>query len=715
MARRITVHLICNAHIDPVWLWPWTAGLDEVINTCSSVCDLLDRNPDVIFTRGEAWVYEQIEKIDPALFSRIRKHIRAGQWEVVGGWYLQPDCNLPHVEGFRKQIELGRGYFRSRFGIFPKIGYNVDSFGHAPAIPEVMSEAGQRYYVMMRPQEHELNLPSRLFHWRGRTEGPSVLTFRVAGAYQTSKEMTLEHVRKSLTGLPEGIEDTMCFIGVGDHGGGPTQAIIDWCRTNRDSIPGARLEFSSPSRFFRAVAASRARVPTVTGELQFHAIGCYSVHRAAKTGVRRAEHALAQAEEALRIEPSLKRRYSEAMRSAWSWLCFNHFHDTLGGTCLPSTYPQMDAQLGLSQTVADEVAAVALRSRMVKLPSSIHQRLVVANYSGADFSGWIEHEPWLEWTEWKPDWSLVDEKGRRVPHQLLPVEAVFGESPRLLFRLTARRGEYRVLRIVHGKAGSRQSEADARFTLRRTRAGGLTASGSRLRFAMPGLQLIPDQTDTWSHGVDRFAGAPVAAVKWGVPRLVEQGPLMWAWCVDGRIGSSRVQAEVRRYTGEQFLELRLRITWLERQRVLRLAWSQPAAILGREDGVSGGTLHRPTNGAELPVHDFSALRLADGGRSGVVLPDTFSISAEATELRLTLLRSAVMAHHVPHDGRKERRVISDQGIQSFVFRFYPKIGTGADLMRRHALEMHRRPFVADYTRGMPLRAMRGKVTPAALQ
>ena len=68
-----TVHLIFNAHLDPVWLWPWTAGVDECLNTCYTMCNTLDRHPDIIFTRGEAWVYEQVRRHDPALFKRIVK------------------------------------------------------------------------------------------------------------------------------------------------------------------------------------------------------------------------------------------------------------------------------------------------------------------------------------------------------------------------------------------------------------------------------------------------------------------------------------------------------------------------------------------------------------------------------------------------------------------------------------------------------------------
>ncbi|MEX0775215.1 MAG: hypothetical protein WD042_05815 [Phycisphaeraceae bacterium] len=52
----IRVHLIPHAHIDPIWLWPWTAGLDEAIATCRTACDLLDRHADMTFNLGGARV-----------------------------------------------------------------------------------------------------------------------------------------------------------------------------------------------------------------------------------------------------------------------------------------------------------------------------------------------------------------------------------------------------------------------------------------------------------------------------------------------------------------------------------------------------------------------------------------------------------------------------------------------------------------------------------
>jgi alpha-mannosidase len=222
---------------------------------------------------------------------------------------------------------------------------------------------------------------------------------------------------------------------------------------------------------------------------------------------------------------------------------------------------------------------------------------------------------------------------------------------------------------------------------------------------------LEDHSDTWSHGIDRFAEPLADRVAWGVPRLTDDGPLLCAWCVDGRIGESRLQAEVRRYAGEAFVELRLRVTWLETHRVLRLVWAQPAAIARRSDGLSPGDLARPSDGTEKPVHDRTLLALENGSKAGAVFPDTFSLSAVRRELRLTLLRSPVMAHHPPHSGEKERRVISDQGVHKFTFRFFPNFKGGAGLLDRHALSLHRRPVIADTTDGMPLRPGRGGFQP----
>jgi alpha-mannosidase len=702
------VHMVFNAHLDPVWLWPWQASLDELLATCRSACDRLDKHKDVVFTRGEAWVYEQVEKLDPKLFRRIQKHVRNKQWEIVGGWWVQPDCNLPSGFAFEKQIALGKRYFKSRFGFFPRIAYNVDTFGHAATLPAYLRAAGQDRYVMMRPQEHELRLPARLFRWRGYEGGPEVLTFRIARAYCTGR-ISLDFVKAAMDGLPPGVEHTMCFVGLGDHGGGPTEKQIAWIRENQDALPGCKLVFSSPSRFFDAVAQQAGRVPLVTGELQHHAIGCYTMYRPVKAGVRRAEHLLKQAEVMQATKPRIEVQPKENIEKAWQYVCLHQFHDTLGGTCIPSAYPQVHAQLGFACAVADDVLQLGLRAKLKALPDDPLQRVVAFNASDAPYEGYAQFEPWLAGASWQPHWRLLDERNRAVPVQVLQREAVVAwPSPNLLFKLAVPPGGMRVLRIQRDGKG-RPAPAGVRVDADRIASGAGAACASwqvefpaeELAFA-PRLELIEDPSDTWTHGQDRYMEGPAVGAEWNPPATLDRGPLMASLLQTGRIGESRLEAEWRVYADEPFVELRLRVHWLETRRLLKLTVPMPDGGERRTDGILGGQLARLNDGKERPLRDWTRVGLKGGKHFAVLAPDVFALDALPQRVRLTLLRGAPMAHHEPHLGIAPRMVVGDHGAHEFRFRFLAgKVET--ETLDRQALALQRPLLFADLTRGMPPR------------
>ncbi len=709
----ITVHLIFNSHIDPVWLWPWTAGVDEILATCRSACNRLDAHPDLIFSRGEAWAYRMVEWLDPELFTRIRRHVEAGRWEIVGGWWIQPDCNQPSGWAMKKQIELGRNYFQKTFGASPRVAYNVDSFGHAATLPGYIHEAGQRYYVMMRPQEHEMPLPARLFRWRGYEGSPEIVTFRIARSYGSggavSREGFIGHVRAAATELPEGIEHTMCFLGVGDHGGGPTEHLIDICRRHATALDGLRLVFSSPRRFFEAVQPQVERLPLVTGELQMHAIGCYSVHRGIKTALRRAEHGLAQAQIAQRMAP-LPAQDAASLVVAWERVAFNHFHDTLGGTCIPSAYPQMEAQLGQAMAIADDAIHLSLRQKIQALPDDPCQRVVLFNASDEPYEGYTEFDPWLK--PWTQEHQLMDETNQAIACQAVEGEPVMhGIPPHLVCRVTAAPGQIRVLRIsrhppteprcaasgrVTGGEGVIRNEANVAVDIvnRRLSLGGI-------QLPLPRLALLSDPTDTWSHGVDRYTEGPAVCACWNDPATIETGPLRAAMIQTGMIGASPLRWEWRLYAGEPYVELIMRIEWREEQQLLKLIVVAPGVLEGRTDGILGGHLDRPNNGKELPCRDFTLLRVRDADPLGIVSPDSYALDATASRVRLTLLRSPIMAHHVPHAGAAPRRQFADRGEHTFRLRFLAGRNLTPQVLDRQAMMLQRPLVYASVTRGMP--------------
>ena len=147
------VHLIGNAHLDPVWLWRWQEGYSEVLATFRSALDRIKESDDFIFTCAGAVYYKWVEETDYDMFEEIRERVRQGRWVIVGGWWIQPDCNIPCGESYVRQALYGQRYFREKFGIMATTGYNVDSFGHNAMLPQILKQSGINAYVFMRPNE----------------------------------------------------------------------------------------------------------------------------------------------------------------------------------------------------------------------------------------------------------------------------------------------------------------------------------------------------------------------------------------------------------------------------------------------------------------------------------------------------------------------------------------------------------------------------------
>jgi len=106
--------LVCNAHLDPVWLWGWEEGAAAAISTFRTAADFCEQYDGFVFCHNEALLYQWVEEYEQELFERIQKLVSAGKWHIMGGWYLQPDCNIPCGESILRQIIVGREYFQKK-------------------------------------------------------------------------------------------------------------------------------------------------------------------------------------------------------------------------------------------------------------------------------------------------------------------------------------------------------------------------------------------------------------------------------------------------------------------------------------------------------------------------------------------------------------------------------------------------------------------------
>ena len=713
------VHLILNSHLDPVWLWRRSQGADEVLGTARTACDLLDLYPEIVITRGEMWFYEVVESCDPVLFERIRTHVKSGRWQVVGGWYVQPDCNLTGAHIFEKHGEFGRRYFEEKFGVRVKTAFHVDSFGHAATLPDFLKKSGFENYVMMRPSEGEMHLPANTFLWESPS-GNRIRTFRISRSYCTTGKDTDANMRANLDAAladanPE-IGHVMCFVGVGNHGGGPAKREIDWLNDHLHYRDGVELVYSSPDRYFAEVTASGAELPVVSTELQHHAIGCYTSVSRIKREVRRTEQLLHQAEQLRRLRPAYFDAEAEReLEPAWKRLLFATFHDVLPGSSIRSAYEDIFQDLGYARSIAQQQIERAIRRENATLEPCGVQRLIFDNPSETEFDGLVEFEPWLGYL-WagtdRPKVHLTEEDGTPIPVQEVTAEAAL-DMARYVARLRIPGGGRKIV-LIHTdgalpeKGGVRVSAEQIGNGKLIARLGGdgvvSLSDGAREFLAAPlRAVVIDDPSDTWSHGLkcyDTKISETFEAKENGRIVTGRCGPLSGEVWFSRKVSCGTLKWRVRMSDGENALELRLRLAWNGCRKLVKLLIHPGFVPVSRLDGAPGGVAARICNGEEYPMTDFVSVLSPDGRRFAVASPDVTGVDVQPDGMiRLTLLRSPCYAHHDPFQLPADNDYpVTDQGEHEYRILLLPEAG-GPEEIRRACFRLTDPLWFSESTRG----------------
>ncbi len=706
--------MIGNAHVDPVWLWPWQAGVDEALATFSSAADRCDEYPEFVFTRGESWLYEQVERIDLELFGRVRRMVERDQWHITGGQYLQPDVNLPTEMGLRRQIIHGQRYFRDHFGVSPKVGYNVDSFGHPATMPDILADQGYLGYVFHRPGPHQVELPAQTFRWRG-VGGGEVIGFRIFPAYVTFSDDLYGQIMLSIEAANPGLGHTMCFYGVGNHGGGPTKANIEYILENAHAFPDAELRFSTPKAFFDAVAGHRESLPVVTEELQHTFPGCYSVMHDIKQQQQRGEHLLdhcGRIVEGFVGDEAEKEKLRSRIDAAWDDLLFTQFHDILAGTSVPAAWDSVRAMQGRARIIGEEITVEATRCWARRtLPPIDEQQIVAINADEDAWEGYVEAEPFLSFDAWRDRW-LSDLDGNPIDFQMVQPDAA-AHVERVVFplRLDGKGYAQVLVRSDERPTSAPNTDLDAspqsisnghlRAVLDRNGIRELIFGGRNLLGdGGIGLHLRRDNTDTWTFHTDRF-DEPVEATFEADGWVVEETrPLRARVRLDGTLGGSRVRWTLTLHRGEPKLHVGVEINFSEQFRLLQMPVSLASHPDSRVDGLPGGHTERASDQVEWPVQGWSRVEV-EGCHLALVTGDAYSLSLDGDCWQWTLLRSPKMAWG---GGKPEvyagRDWHTDQGPHTFGFVLHAGEHLEEGTLRTACRQQMQPPVVFDRYEGM---------------
>lgn len=704
------LHLISNAHIDPVWLWNKPEGMGAAISTFRTAVRFCRDCDGYVFNHNEAVLYQYVEDYDPELFAQIKKYVAEGKWHIMGGWYLQPDCNMPCGESFVRQIDLGQTYFREKLGYEGfKTAVNLDPFGHSVGLVQILNKAGYDSYLCIRPHkffndEREFN--NKVFDWAGLC-GSRVTVFK-ARCYNSNLGKSVNTIR----GFAEDQKDKAvgaALWGVGDHGGGPSEIDLKQIGEFAEQA-GYDVIHSTPEAFFEDYLKNEKPEFTLNGSMKKFSVGCYTSMVRIKQDHRKLENSLLMAEKAASttaangICPTFP---SQQLTEAWQDLAFSQFHDSLPGSSIQQVENDILQTIGHGYENSQKVLMKAFfQSCGGQTPAQQgDQPVLVYNPHPYELETDVECEYMMEDQRRVPNQYTVgdvyDESGKKIPCQNekensnLPIDW----AKKVVF--TAKLAPLGVTRF---NIKNRIDTCDFREPLKAENGyfyfdnGVMSAKinektglldsykvGGR-EFVKPGaakLLVIADSVDPWEMSTVRFnevigefkaADPETAARVCGITgkqlapvRVIENGEVR---TVIEAVFTYNDSALCLHYTLPKVgtdIKLNLRVFSMERTVMLKL--SVPTVISGGKytGKVAFGRETLDTDSSECVAQGWTML--SDGENAvGIVNTGSYGSDCDGSEIRMSVLRTPGYSAH-PID---DRQILPED-------RFSPRIDIGERL------------------------------------
>ena len=658
-----------HAHLDLAWLWPLAETRRKALRTAWTAVNLMATYPEFKFNQSSAQLYAFIAEDDPELFQRIKQAVAAGQWEPVGGMWVETDGNMPCGESFVRQLLYGQQLFERTFGWTHRVGWLPDSFGLSAGLPQLLASAGIDGLFAQKLNGADTNeFPYDLYWWQG-LDGSRVLVHAFDnpdGHYdamlgpeamvRTWQNFRAKHVHPQ----------SLLSIGYGDGGGGPTAEMIEKSRL----LPGfpalPRASFGGVAGLFDRLGrtAERADLPVWNGELylEFHR-GTYTTQGRVKRLHRRAERDLVAAEVLGTLRGLAGDQTADAgpelLTAAWHTLLLNQFHDILPGSSIREVNIEAEAQLS-------EVVATASRATQRHLAG-------IRTLMGGDgeLDGLLLINPDLSARQVHVAVDAELSGAQRIEGgvAVAAAQTIYGLEARIVTDLTPPPGLSASDR--HLENASVRVEVDSSGALTRV----YDKVAGREVLAGRGNQLWayvdkPRLYDAWEIDVS-YADAgqelgPAESIE-----VTEAGPHRAAIRVVRRFRSSTIVQDVRLWASSPRVEFHTVIEWHDRHWLVKarfpLAIHAEHAIFETAFGVVRRPTHRNTSWDaakfEVPGHRFADL--SEAGYGAALLNDgRYGYHALGNELGISLLRSPVYPDP-----------LADEGHHEFTYALFPHAGS----------------------------------------
>jgi len=621
--ENLEVYSIGQSHIDAAWRWRWTQTRDfKCPRTFSKAIRHIEMFPSFNYHQSAPQFYEWTKEVAPELFQKIVEAEKKGRWILVGGMWVEPDCNLPEGEAFARHQLYGQRFYLEHFGKISEISWLLDSFGYNWNLPQFALKAGQKYMWTSKLTWNEHTIfPFHLFHWQA-PDGSKVLThicpivpiptwfpfqelkpfarddynlspggdlggFPLARNFKQTRYLLDpgESLSANYLTTPEEIKAKLSadfmpvvgvFYGLGDGGHGPVKKEIETQLALQELGYG---KIGTANELFSAFEQYQDRLPVWNDEmyLEYHQ-GVMTTQEWIKRANRKAESLLRSAEALASAAFLLGKEYPmEKLTKLWKITLLNQFHDILPGSSIPEVYEDAKEHHQEIQSQTSQIIQNSLEYLAQKIDTDSKQDglepILVFNPLGWERSDVVK----LSVSE-QNSYQVFDAQGKEMPAQ-------FAKSPEGELYLYFKPDSVPSLgwKVFYLKAGEncalagplvRESQDKIELENDLIRVGidkktGLVNSLFDKRLNREFIQApsnkilafkdIPKVYSAWNISSD-YLNHPVEVPKPTKIRIEERGPVMVRVLVERDGYPTDFKQWITLYTGSPLVEL---ITWTD--------------------------------------------------------------------------------------------------------------------------------------------------------
>jgi len=328
-------------HIDLAWKRPAEEYIEMLEVFCLRILDALEQRPDFKFVIEQAAHYRNLIEKRPDLVARLKPHVQSGRLEFVGGMASTLETNIPSGESFVKNQQLGLKWVKDHFGVVPKTGWLIDTFGIHAQVPQILRQFGIVDLMANRLGGRQFR---SVFYARG-LDGSKML---VAGVDVYSAYVKPDYISvdfyKSWEAIDTSFERLAAMESDGPYMTIPHAENELFISLHANDIMSRKniesnaevWRTATPSEYFTALRMADAPLSTVDADLNPEFTGCFSLRSTIRIRNRQSENLLLEAEKWTALAPVAGA--AEHLESPWWDMAFIQFHDVFTGSHPTSTF-----------------------------------------------------------------------------------------------------------------------------------------------------------------------------------------------------------------------------------------------------------------------------------------------------------------------------------------------------------------------------------------